>query len=164
MPSRASNKESSPLKSLYTKLRGQQTSVNNLCKCFDSFSQGSTASKIEVSCEENLALSTEEGISFSDDPIDLQPLTPWYFLTFGHLLALPELYYSNAKLNQPNRWQMVQRQVQDIWPPWRTEYLSQLQARSENWKPAIQLDVGRLVIIVDTNLPTMKWKLGRIST
>lgn len=58
---------------------------------------------------------------------------------------------------------MVQRQLQDFWRRWRTEYLSQLQTRTKNWKPPVKIEVGKLVVIVDTNQPPMHWRLGRIS-
>ncbi|XP_062541559.1 uncharacterized protein LOC134209578 [Armigeres subalbatus] len=44
----------------------------------------------------------------------------------------------------------------------RREYLSQLQARGKHWQPAIDVKVGRLVVIVEPNLPPKQWKMGRI--
>lgn len=98
----------------------------------------------------------------SDDPTDLEPLTPAHFLTGGPIHALPEPDYSNEKLNRLSRWQLVQRQLQDFWTRWRKEYLTQLQAKPKNWKSPVKVDVGMLVIIVDENQPPMRWKLGRI--
>ncbi|XP_055633325.1 uncharacterized protein LOC129773706 [Toxorhynchites rutilus septentrionalis] len=98
----------------------------------------------------------------SDDPTDLETLTPAHFLTGDSLQNIPEPDYSTVQLNRLSRWQLVQRQLQDFWKRWRTEYLSQLQARSKNWKSPIKLDIGMLVIMVDGNNPPMLWKKGRI--
>ncbi|XP_053686295.1 uncharacterized protein LOC128735835 [Sabethes cyaneus] len=98
----------------------------------------------------------------SDDPMDLRPLTPGHFLTGGSLQSLPEPDFSNIKVNRLKRWQLVQRQLQDFWKRWRTEYLAQLQGRTKNWEPPTKVDVGKLVIIADSNQPPTRWKMGRI--
>ncbi|XP_058827012.1 uncharacterized protein LOC131686993 [Topomyia yanbarensis] len=100
--------------------------------------------------------------SLSEDPTDLEPLTPAHFLTGGSLQAIPEPDHSAIQINRLNRWQMVQRQLQDFWKRWRTEYLSQLQGRTKNWKPAVEVQVGKLVVVVDANCPPLRWKMGRI--
>ncbi|XP_058827050.1 uncharacterized protein LOC131687034 [Topomyia yanbarensis] len=98
----------------------------------------------------------------SDDPTDLEPLTPAHFLIGGSLQAIPEPDYGCVQLNRLTRWQLVQRQLQDFWRRWKMEYLSQLQSRTKNWGPSLKIDVDRLVVIVDANQPPMRWKLGRI--
>lgn len=52
--------------------------------------------------------------------------------------------------------------LQDFWKRWRREYLCLLQSRTKRWKPAIKVEVGKLVVIRDENLPPMKWRMGRI--
>ncbi|XP_055528072.1 uncharacterized protein LOC129720607 [Wyeomyia smithii] len=98
----------------------------------------------------------------SDDPSDMEALTPGHFLTGGSLQAIPEPDYTDVKLNRLSRWQLVQWQLQNFWKRWRTEYLSQLQGRTKNWEPPSKVEIGRLVIIVDSNQPPMRWKMGRI--
>lgn len=100
--------------------------------------------------------------SLSDDPLDLEPLTPAHFLVGGSLVALPDPDLSDIQLNRLSRFQCVQRQLQDFWNRWRREYLSQLQARSKHWQPAVDIQVGRLVVIVEPNQPPTQWKMGRI--
>ncbi|XP_055622597.1 uncharacterized protein LOC129766156 [Toxorhynchites rutilus septentrionalis] len=98
----------------------------------------------------------------SDDPNDLEPLTPAHFLVGESLQAIPEPNLEEIPLNRLNQWQLIQRRLQTFWSRWRKEYLSQLQARTKRWRPAIKIEVGKLVIIKDDNLPPMRWKLGRI--
>lgn len=51
MPPKSSAKEGPLLKSLYTKLKGQQTSVNNISKFVENYPEGTTASQIAVRLE-----------------------------------------------------------------------------------------------------------------
>ncbi|XP_062556799.1 uncharacterized protein LOC134221625 [Armigeres subalbatus] len=98
----------------------------------------------------------------SDDPNDLEPLTPSHFLIGSSLQGLPDPDLENVKLNRLDRFQLMQKLLQDFWKRWRREYLCQLQGRNKRWKPPIKIDVGGLVIIREDNQPPMKWKLGRI--
>lgn len=98
----------------------------------------------------------------SDDPTDFESLTPAHFLIFDSLQSIPDPDYGSVQLNRLNRWQLVQRQLQDFWKRWRMEYLSQLQSRTKNWQAPTKMEVGRLVVIVDGNQPPMRWKLGRV--
>ncbi|XP_055618455.1 uncharacterized protein LOC129763419 [Toxorhynchites rutilus septentrionalis] len=98
----------------------------------------------------------------SDDPDDLQPLTPAHFLVGTSLDALPDPDYTSTPSNRLSHWQLIQQQQQHFWRRWRVEYLSQLQARVKNWKPPITIQPGRLVIMVDENQPPMRWRMARI--
>ncbi|XP_058816239.1 uncharacterized protein LOC131679517 [Topomyia yanbarensis] len=98
----------------------------------------------------------------SDDPNDLEPLTPAHFLVGSSLQSIPEPNYQNVPTNRLKQWQLVQRKLQDFWTRWRREYLSQLQGRVKRWRPPVQVEVGRLVIIQDENQPPFRWKMGRI--
>ncbi|XP_058811044.1 uncharacterized protein LOC131675935 [Topomyia yanbarensis] len=98
----------------------------------------------------------------SEDPNDLEPLGPSHFLVGASLQALPEPNLENVQLNRLNKWQLTQRKLQDFWRRWRREYLCQLQVRTKRWKPPVQIEVGKLVVIQDDNLPPMRWRMGRI--
>lgn len=98
----------------------------------------------------------------TDDPEDLEPLTPGHFLTGSSLQYLPEPDFNQEPLNRLKRWQVVQRHLQHFWARWRREYLSQLQGRMKRWKPPVKIDVGQLVVIQDERLPPLRWKMGRI--
>lgn len=98
----------------------------------------------------------------SEDPEDLEPLTPSHFLIGTSLQTIPEPNLEELPINRLNQYQHMQRKLQDFWRRWRREYLCQLQARTKRWKPPIQVEVGKLVVIKDDNLPPMRWRMGRI--
>ncbi|XP_065094195.1 uncharacterized protein LOC135714754, partial [Ochlerotatus camptorhynchus] len=100
--------------------------------------------------------------SMSDDPNDLEPLTPAHFLVGSSLQALPDPEFTSIAPNRLNRFQLMQQKLQHFWIRWRREYLSQLQARTKRWKPAVHVEIGKLVVIKEDNLPPMRWKMGRI--
>ncbi|XP_062551107.1 uncharacterized protein LOC134216156 [Armigeres subalbatus] len=98
----------------------------------------------------------------SEDPEDLEPLTPSHFLVGSSLQAIPEPNLEDVSLNRLDKYQLTQRKLQDFWRRWRREYLCQLQARTKRWKPPVPVEVGRLVVIKDDNVPPMRWRMGRI--
>ncbi|XP_062556620.1 uncharacterized protein LOC134221446 [Armigeres subalbatus] len=99
----------------------------------------------------------------SDDPNDLEPLTPAHFLIGTSLHALPEQNLEAVPMNRLDRWQLMQKKLQDFWRRWHREYLCQLQGRTKHWQRPVQIEKGWLVVIRDEYLPPMKWRMGRIS-
>lgn len=98
----------------------------------------------------------------SDDPNDLEPLTPGHFLTGASLQQLPDQNFTSIPMNRLSQWQATQKKLQEFWKRWRTEYLSQLQGRTKRWRPAVSISVGQLVVIREDNAPPIRWKMGRI--
>lgn len=98
----------------------------------------------------------------SDDPMDLEPLTPGHFISGGPLTQLPEASLTDIGVHRLNRWQLIQRSLQNFWKRWAAEYISSLQGRLK-WRRSQQnLNLGELVILRDENAPPYRWKLGRI--
>lgn len=98
----------------------------------------------------------------SSDPADLEPLTPGHFLIGESLTSLPDINITDVNLNRLDRWQLIQRNVQEFWKRWTSEYLSTLQTRTK-WKThQVNLAINDLVLIHDESLPPMKWMTGRI--
>lgn len=96
------------------------------------------------------------------DPSDLLPLTPGHFLVRGPLNSLPEDNLMDIKMNHLNRWELIQRTVQDFWKRWAAEYLTNLQSRTK-WKTRqSNLQIGDLVLVKEDNLPSLKWKTRRV--
>ncbi|XP_055633126.1 uncharacterized protein LOC129773538 [Toxorhynchites rutilus septentrionalis] len=111
-----------------------------------------------------MCLNSRPITEMSNDPTDLEALTPGHFLVGSNLQSIPEADYKQLPDNKLNRWQLMQKRLQAIWKRWSTEYLQQLQARSSKGiKPPVDIRVGRLVIIKDDNLPPAQWMLGRIT-
>lgn len=67
----------------------------------------------------------------SNDPGDLEALTPGHFLIQRPLTAVPEPSLHNLPENRLSRWQRVQNYSQIIWKRWSTDYLSNLQSRNK---------------------------------
>nr|XP_049466975.1 uncharacterized protein LOC120956095 [Anopheles coluzzii] len=99
----------------------------------------------------------------SDEPSDLEPLTPGHFLVGGNLQAVPIIDYTETPSNYLREYQLVQKHLQTIWARWYPEYLQQLQARAKycNGKSAV-LKENTLVIIKEDNVHPTSWPMGRI--
>ena len=91
-------------------------------------------------------------------------LTPGHFLIGTSLLALPEESMLNVPLNRLNRYQLVTQLQQSFWRRWSKEYVALMQQRTK-WKSSVrndEIEIGKLALICDENLPTLKWRTGRI--
>lgn len=100
-----------------------------------------------------------------DETVDtLNPLTPGHFLIGEPLIGIPDSRYNQISVNQLSRWQLIQRQTDDFWRRWQSEYLHTLQQRHK-WQEVVPSPcVGDVVIIKDEELPPAKWLLGKIKT
>ncbi|XP_058837775.1 uncharacterized protein LOC131693714 [Topomyia yanbarensis] len=97
-----------------------------------------------------------------EDPSDLQALTPGHFLVGTALKSVPDTDYESIPFNRLHQWQQTQKIFQDIWKRWHVEYLASLQPRTKWYKPPVKLQPDSLVIILDENLPPMRWPMARI--
>ena len=102
--------------------------------------------------------------SLSNDPNDLNPLTPGHFLIGDSPSAVPQPNLSEIAQNRLNRFQHLQQMLQHFWKRWKNEYLNQLQQRHK-WAQPISnhLTPGTMVIVREDDLPPLKWRLGRIT-
>ncbi|XP_072400969.1 uncharacterized protein [Diabrotica undecimpunctata] len=130
-----------------------------------------TPKNINVTYEEFLTLLTQiECIlnsrplfAKSEDPSDLEPITPSHFLTLRPLVSIPEPNLLPIPVNRLSRFQHVQQLHQRFWNRFSKEYISQLH-QSYKWHHNSTNNIvpGSLVIIRDTNLPPCRWIMGRI--
>ncbi|XP_041986627.1 uncharacterized protein LOC121738548 isoform X1 [Aricia agestis] len=93
----------------------------------------------------------------SEDPEDINFLTPAHFLASG-----PNLTLYDTESDLRTRWYLVQKIYNDIWTQWKNEYLTQLSTRAKWRKSQKNLNLNDIVIIKDENLPPGKWALGRV--
>lgn len=98
----------------------------------------------------------------SNDPLDLQVLTPAHFLIGENFNELPESTYTDVPETRLSRWERIQRIKQHFWKRWSLEVLSQLQPRPKWCQASPEVHIGTLVLISEDNLPPMMWKIGRI--
>nr|CAI5844526.1 unnamed protein product [Callosobruchus analis] len=98
----------------------------------------------------------------SMDPSAPEVLTPAHFLTQVPLNRLSASDVTEIKLNRLDRYQLIDRMVQDFWKRWRLEYLSGLQVRTKWYKSAPKLEKGMVVLLREENSPPLHWPLGVI--
>uniref|UniRef100_V5GQ81 DUF5641 domain-containing protein n=1 Tax=Anoplophora glabripennis TaxID=217634 RepID=V5GQ81_ANOGL len=63
----------------------------------------------------------------SENPCDLDALTPGHFFIGTSLLALPQEDVSNLQSNRLSRYQHLTQMIQHFWTRWSKDYLSSLQ-------------------------------------
>lgn len=99
----------------------------------------------------------------SNDPNDLQPLTPGHFLVLEPLNSpIPDPDLSKVPLNRLSRWQLIQRMQADFWKQWSQQYLHYLQERHKWNEPSPTIAKGDLVLIKTEQKSPLHWELGRI--
>jgi len=64
--------------------------------------------------------------ALSDDPDDLDALTPGHFLIGAPLNAVPEASLLDVSPNQLGRWRLLQQMRDHLWQRWSKEYLRKL--------------------------------------
>ena len=99
----------------------------------------------------------------SDDPDDLQALTPAYLLYGGTSMLIPDAEPPSVPVNRLTRYELLQRMRNGYWRRWSREYLHHLQERSK-WRGVMKnFAVGQLVVVRDDRYPPSKWPLGRVT-
>lgn len=100
----------------------------------------------------------------SDDPEDMQALTPGHFL-IGELFVLPPSFQYANESNVEGRkaWNARKVMMEHFWQRWQNEYLTTLQERKKWRKEKEGVKIGQLVLIRDETLAPAHWKMGRIA-
>ncbi|GFS82004.1 integrase catalytic domain-containing protein [Trichonephila clavipes] len=98
----------------------------------------------------------------SNNDDDFQVLTPAHFLINRSLNSLEEPNLTKCKESNLKKWQKITKIVQLMWKFWSRNYLNQLQQRGKWMFEKNNVKIGDLVLIIEENLPTYKWALGRI--
>ncbi|KAJ8972919.1 hypothetical protein NQ317_012657 [Molorchus minor] len=100
--------------------------------------------------------------ALSSDPSEPLALTPSHFLNLTPLQNLPAVDLTNEPLNRLDRYQLIDRMVQDYWRRWHLEYLTTLQVR-ERWNTQSNpIRAGTVVVIKQDGTPPFTWPLGII--
>lgn len=98
----------------------------------------------------------------SDDPYDLNALTPSQILLLKGNQSLPPGLFSKKDSYPVRRWRQAQYLANLFWRRWIREYLPTLQVRQKWFKTRRNFKTGDLVLIINDNLPRGQWPLGRI--
>ncbi|KAA0202578.1 hypothetical protein HAZT_HAZT012205, partial [Hyalella azteca] len=99
----------------------------------------------------------------SDDPNDLEAITPNHLILLNPGRNLPPGIFKPSDNYATRRWRQIQYLADLFWTRWKTEYLPSLQQRQKwvtNQRPH---QPGDLVLVVDVNLPRNQWPLGRVT-
>ncbi|XP_055630624.1 uncharacterized protein LOC129771224 [Toxorhynchites rutilus septentrionalis] len=98
----------------------------------------------------------------SEDPSELDVLTPGHFLTGSSLAALPDPDYSNIPLNRLKHYQQLQQLVQNHWKRWKKEYLTEVNNQRKKTSIPVSLRIGQMVLLQEDNKSSIAWPLARI--
>jgi len=98
----------------------------------------------------------------SSDHRDLKPLTPNHLLLLQQDAILPPGEFVKQDTYSRRRWRQVQYLADLFWKRWKQEYLPSLQLRQKWRNPVKNLQVGDVVILVDST-PRNQWILGRVT-
>ena len=116
---------------------------------------------LTVMCEVESIINNRPLTPASDDPGDLDILTP------NHLLRaqpnIPPGIFSKDDHYARRRWRQVQYMVDLFWTRWLREYLPLLQNRQKWSRPKRNFQEGDIVLIADDTAPRNSWIMGRIT-
>jgi len=99
----------------------------------------------------------------SDDPHDLEALTPNHILQLKPMGSLPPGVFEPDQTYLRNSWKKVQALVNAFWRRWIPEYLPTLSKRTKWTKPQRDLRIGDLVLIHDNLTTRGLWPLARVT-
>nr|XP_049464868.1 uncharacterized protein LOC120956216 [Anopheles coluzzii] len=100
--------------------------------------------------------------ALSNDPEDLEILTPGHFLIQRALTSVLEPSYAEIPGNRLDRYQQLQEYVRRIWKRWNRDYLSGLHPRTRWTSRRDNVREGTMVLLKEDNLPPLKWRFGRV--
>lgn len=98
----------------------------------------------------------------SDDPSDVNALTPGHFLIGEPLVQPLTKDLSDVPPNRLRLWSIVQRTTQAFWKRWHEEYLTTMQQRRKWFRAEPNIAVGDLVLLMNENMPPAKWLMARV--
>ncbi|XP_053989897.1 uncharacterized protein LOC128882338, partial [Hylaeus volcanicus] len=113
-------------------------------------------------CQIEYVLNSRPICELSDDPNEIGALTPAHFLNVANGEQIPDEELLETKISMLSHWQKVQQKFQNFWFRWKQDYLHQLQVRSKWHKEEPNVQIGKLVLLKDENLPSTKWPMGRV--
>lgn len=97
-----------------------------------------------------------------DDSTDNLALTPSHFWALEPVVTPLTRDHTESPQTRLQRWNLLQRFVQDFWRRWKDEYLDQLFLRTK-WKAEQpNAAIGDVVLVRSENTPPTQWPMGRI--
>lgn len=115
-----------------------------------------------VLCQIEAVLNSRPLGPLSNDPSDLNCLTPGHFLVGSALSSYPEKDLCHISENRLSVYQKISQMRQCFWKRWSVEYLNRLQNRPKWFREKANLKVNDLVLVREDDVPPLRWPLGRI--
>ena len=114
-------------------------------------------------CEIEAVLNSRPIIAVSSDPSDMKALTPGHFIIGAPIRSLPPEPVRKSHLSCLKRWQTVCFLKQHFWQMWSKTYMLGLQDRKKLRIANPNIEVGKLVVIEEDNMPPQRWLIGRVN-
>ena len=113
-------------------------------------------------CEVEAILNTRPLMKVSDDPNNLQALSPNHLLLLHAGLECPPGFFAKNDQFSQKHWRQVQYLSDMFWKQWTTGYLPSLQKRMKWSEFRRNVDAGDLVLVMDDSTLRCLWPLGRV--
>lgn len=113
-------------------------------------------------CQVEMTMNSRPITPLSSDPNDFSALSPGHFL-IGQPMVCINYPPINDSSTLSYRYKNIQNIYQKFWSQWSKGYLNNLQGRQKWSQPQLNLQVDDLVLLIEKDIPTMKWPLGRIT-
>lgn len=115
-----------------------------------------------VLCEAEAMLNDRPITRLSEDPNDLEALTPNHLLLLKGKPVLPPGLFNKGDVYARRRWKQTQYISDLFWKRWIREYLPLLQERQKWNQEKRNFVPGDLVMVADSTAPRGSWMLGRV--
>ena len=113
-------------------------------------------------CEVENTLNSRPLTKMTDDPNDLEVITPNHLLQMRKPEYVPTGKFVEEDKYARKRWRQVQYMADQFWQRWTKEYLPTLQRRQKWLYPERNFKVGDIVLLVDSSAPRNAWPMGII--
>ena len=100
--------------------------------------------------------------AMSNDPNDLQPITPSHFLLGRSAMDIPSTRDSDENLTLSQRFRLLERLKTKYWRSWYRDYLVTLQIKKRWLASGPKFAERELVLLAEDSLPPLRWQMGRI--
>ena len=113
-------------------------------------------------CEVEAILNARPLTKVSDDPKDLNAITPNHLLLLRSDKNFPPGVFKSKDPYSKRRWKQVQYMTDIFWKRWTKEYLPTLQVRQKWHSIERNLKENDLVLVVEQTQHRNQWPLGRV--
>lgn len=113
-------------------------------------------------CEVEAIINERPTTKASNDPLDMEPLTPNHLLLLKTKPYLPPVVFRPDDCYARRRWHQVQYMAGMFWKRCTKEYLSYKKDKSGQEKEETSKVKGDIVLIIDNTAPRNVWIIGQI--